>query len=61
MFCPKLLVPQEIKSEFDDDAEVIELNDGDIEIIGPSSSASGFYVTNFETEFEEPRIKVRRD
>lgn len=55
-------MPDDIKSEFDENgAEVIELNDGDIEIIGPTTSASGFYVTNFETEFEAPVNKVGRD
>lgn len=56
----KLLVPIEIKAEYDEahGHEMIDLNDGDIEIIEPTGSAGSYYVTNFDSEFDEPRNKV---
>lgn len=37
---------------------MIELQDNDIQIIAPSTSDGNFYVSSFETEFDEPRNKV---
>lgn len=55
-----LLVGDEIKTELEETSgiEVIELQDNDIQIIAPSTSDGNFYVSSFETEFDEPRNKV---